>query len=85
MKPIELEIFFHNADTKSLDDMGMEFDWSELEIRKHLFLDISSIGPTHLIVGKGFRYCKVFSGTEVFVCNKSYEELKRVLLEYKCS
>ena len=81
MQSIELDVFYHSDETRSLDDIGIAFDWDDLETRKITFYNIDAISPHK--VDNEFLYSKIFIGGEIFICNKHYNELKS-LIEAQC-
>ena len=47
MKGIEINILYHNIDTRKNRDMGIEFDWRELEVRPFYLVNFDGAHPTY--------------------------------------
>lgn len=82
MKAIELQIFYLNETQGALADAGINIqdDYESFDLRPQTFYQVDLIAPVNHDGVKG-RYSKVFSGGEFFICNLSYQELKRKIEE----
>lgn len=78
MKPIELDTFFHNEDTSKLEEMGMDYDVDDCDIRKMTFYDIKTIAP-YFGNNDDKNYCTVGANGSPFICKITYSQLKALL------
>lgn len=69
---IELEIFFNNDDTVTLDRLDLPVRWCDYDVRKVTFFNIDAISPH---IEEGRSYSKVHCGGDMFLCNMDYDLL----------
>jgi len=80
MKPIELPVFFLTDEQHALEKAGIEVeedDFDTFDQRPLTFYQISAVEPYK---NKGeYKFCKVYSNGDYWICNIKYNDLKRKL------
>lgn len=44
-EPLEIDIFFHTNETSNLDELEIDYDINDAELRKMIFYNINAISP----------------------------------------
>jgi len=69
---IELDIFFHTDKTASLQELELDYNIEDCEVRPMFFMDIVAISPLF----KGDKeYTTIHANGCEFVCTMDYESL----------
>ena len=70
MKGVEINILYHNSDTRPNREMGIDFDWRELDVRPLYLVNFDAAHPTY---NNGNEYTEIYIGGVTII----------TLLEYK--
>lgn len=73
MKGIELPIFHLNDQTETLQDLGINYDYTNCEVKLVTFYNIDALG---IDINMGKEYGLLFSGGTTFTSSLTYDELK---------
>jgi hypothetical protein len=79
---LELDIWYYSEEGEKNVDLGIDKDIpieKEAELRKVMFYDINAISPRRKKEDEEKEYCFVYNNGDVYVCNKSYEEMKFIM------
>ena len=80
---IELEIFFHNEESRNVHEFENPLPLSKNDIKKMTFMRIDVVGPYIDENDNDREYSRVYSSGDYFICNMDYEALKNKLKEWK--
>jgi len=72
---LELLIYFHSDETRSFDDLGIDYSVADCESRLVTFYSIDAVGVFKDVDKK--EYCKIFACGDSFIAVDSLEEVKR--------
>lgn len=75
MNEIELDVLWHTDDTKDMENMGIDYDIDEVEVRKITFYGISHISVNHWDDDHEFTNIYSLSG-EVYISRFKYNKVK---------
>lgn len=71
MKGIEINILYHNTDTRNKRDMNVNFDWRELEVRPFYLISFEGAHPTY---NNDNEYTEIYIGGVTIICLLEYKE-----------
>ena len=75
---IELDVFFHTDKTASLQELDLDYNVEDCEIRTMCFMEIVAIAP-HFVGDK--EYTTIHANGSEFICTMDYESLLKELSE----
>lgn len=73
---IELPILFHTDQTTTFKEVGIDYELSECEVRKMLFININAVSK-YLDGGKW--YSQIHSNGDSFICTYTYDKVIELL------
>lgn len=71
MKGVEINILYHNSETRSNRDMGVEFDWRLLEVRPLYLTNFDAAHPTY---NNDNEYTEIYIGGVTVITLLEYKE-----------
>ena len=71
MKGIEINILYHNSETRNNRDMGIEFDWKELEVRPLYLVNFDAAHPTY---NNDNEYTEIYLGGVTVITLLGYKQ-----------
>lgn len=77
MKPLELQVFFNNAETRVLQSASLDCHIKQNDIRTCTFYTVGVLSPA--IEEDGYRYSNLVADGDTFSLPYTYEELKRII------
>lgn len=80
MKPLELDILFHNESTEVQNSIGIDYSLQDCDIRKVTFFHIDAVTP---YIDNNIEYSSIFSSGQVFTCVLTYREAVEAIILYQ--
>ena len=78
---IEINILYHNSDTRQNRDMGLDFDWRELEVRPFYLVNFDGAHPTY---NNDNEYTEIYVGGITVITLLEYKEFIELIKNLKC-
>ena len=76
MKPIELNILYHNSETRKNRDMNISFDWRELEV---IPLYLNHFDAAHPVYNNDIEYTEIYIGGATLITILEYKEFIKII------
>ena len=77
---IKLPILFLTDDICQLEDLGLDFNLSDAEIRETTFYNINAVSP---YLENGVNYTSIHANGDGFICPLSVEEVEEIITQNK--
>lgn len=71
MKGIEINILYHNDETRKNRDMNIKFDWRELEVRPFYLINFDGAHPTY---NNDNEYTEIYIGGTTIISLLEYKQ-----------
>ena len=68
---IEINILYHNDKTKSDKEMGVDFDWRELDVRQCY---LNNFDAAHPVYNNEIEYTEIYFGGQTLICLMEYKD-----------
>lgn len=76
MKGIEINILYHNSETRNNRDMGIDFDWRELEVRPLYLVKFDAAHPTY---NNDNEYTEIYLGGVTVITLLEYKDFIKLI------
>jgi hypothetical protein len=80
MKGIEINILYHNSETRQNRDMGVNFDWRELEVRPLYLVNFDAAHPTY---NNDLEYTEIYIGGATVITLLEYKQFIELINQTK--
>lgn len=77
MKPLELEVFFNNDETRALQSASLDCHITQNDIRTCTFYTVGVLTPA--VEDDGYNYSNLLVDGETFSLPYTYAELKKII------